>query len=51
MKGDKRIMRYIKPEFDVTIYEVEDILTESNGDDLFTDDDPDKGNSGDVWDD
>ena len=36
-------MKYIKPDFDVTKYEVEDILTAS----MFTNEDPD----GEGWDD
>ena len=46
-------MKYIKPEFDVTIYEVEDILTESpvspeTTTGTFTDEDPD-GNDFEFW--
>ena len=41
-------MKYIKPDFDVTKYEVEDILTNS----LFTSEDPDgDSGNGESWDD
>ena len=44
-KERKEIMKYVKPDFDVTNYEFEDVLTLS-----VTPDDPDGGNSSD-WDD
>lgn len=40
---------YIKPDFDVTIYEVEDVITASSPGNLeFGKDDP-NGDSGDWW--
>ena len=37
------IKEYLTPDFDVTVYEIEDVITVS-----FTDGDPDGGN-GDGW--
>lgn len=37
------IKEYLTPDFDVTVYEIEDVITVS-----FTDGDPD-GSSGDAW--
>ena len=45
-------MKYIKPDFDVTKFEVEDILTTSSPDSMFTPNDPDGDSSnGESWDD
>ena len=43
-------MKYIKPEFDVTVYEVEDVITTSGGGDNlgFSKEDPNPGTGNDT---
>ena len=43
LKGDCFTMKYMTPDFDVTVYEIEDVITLSYGDQ-----DP-NGGSGEGW--